>query len=215
MGDGLWYGTIAEIITTRSTLPLVTTYLLLYMNDKLLHSLSCASITCFTFVVSLLGRKVCSAAANRRCNDDDDIVDDKGRVPCAVDRHCHDDDDNINQRHDHDHDADDYDVEMASSSVLNTHDNEEEEVEQTERIQPHSSCSTTSICIMAVISGIVAMGVGIAKEIFDAYGILWTGGTSSWGDILADFIGVVVGEIFIFVAVILRSLLFFKTTPIL
>ena len=189
-------------------------YLLLYMNDKLLHILACASITCFTFVVSLLVRKVCSAAANRRCNDDDDIVDDKGRVPCAVIRHCHVDDVDIDRRHDHDHDADDYDVEMASSPVLNTHDNEEE-VEQIERITPHSSCSTTSICIMAVISGIVAMGVGIAKEIFDAYGILWTGGTSSWGDILADFIGVVVGEIFIFVAVVLRSLLFSKTTTIL
>ena len=183
------------------------------MNDKLLHSLACASITCFTFVVSLLVRKVCCAEANRRCNDDDDIVDDKGRVPCAVDRHCHDDDVDIDQRHDHDHDADDYDVEMASSPVLNTHD--DEEVEQTERTHPHSSCPTTSICIMAVISGIVAMGVGIAKEIFDAYGILWTGGTSSWGDILADFIGVVVGEIFIFVAVVLRSLLFSKTIPIL
>ena len=189
------------------------------MNDKLLHSLACASITCFTFVVSLLVRKVCCAEANRRCNDDDiDIVDDhhkgKGKVPCAVVRHCHDDDVDIDRRHDHDHDADDYDVEMASSSVLNTHDNEEE-VEQTERTHPHSSCPTTSICIMAVISGIVAMGVGIAKEIFDANGILWTGGTSSWGDILADFIGVVVGEIFILVAVILRSLLFSNTTPIL
>ena len=167
------------------------------MNDKLLHSLACASITCFTFVVSLVVRKVCCAAANRRCNDDDD--DDKGRVPCA----------------DHDHDADDYDVEMASSPVLNTHD--DEEVEQTERIHPQLSCPTKGVrtIIMAVISGMVAMGVGIAKEVFDAYGTLWTGGTSSWGDILADFIGVVVGEIFIFVAVVLRSLLFSKTIPIL
>jgi len=48
--------------------------------------------------------------------------------------------------------------------------------------------------------------VGITKEILDANELLWNGGTSSWGDILADFIGVVVGEIVIFAAVTGRSL---------
>ena len=52
---------------------------------------------------------------------------------------------------------------------------------------------TRKYIIIACISGIVAMAVGIAKEISDKYNIILSG-TASWGDILADFIGVMLGE---------------------
>ncbi len=58
--------------------------------------------------------------------------------------------------------------------------------------------------IIAIISGVISMLVGVAKEIADAYNILWTGGQSSWGDIIADFIGVVIGFMVIFLALGLR-----------
>lgn len=54
--------------------------------------------------------------------------------------------------------------------------------------------------ILSAISGVLTMAVGVTKEIFDAYDILWTGGDASWGDVLADFVGVAVGEFVIFVA---------------
>ena len=52
---------------------------------------------------------------------------------------------------------------------------------------------TRKYIIIACISGIVAMAVGIAKEISDKYNIILSG-TASWDDILADFIGVMLGE---------------------
>ena len=52
---------------------------------------------------------------------------------------------------------------------------------------------TRKYIIIACISGIVAMAVGIAKEISDKYNII-VSGTASWGDILANFIGVMLGE---------------------
>ena len=48
--------------------------------------------------------------------------------------------------------------------------------------------------IIGTISGVVAMSIGVAKEINDKYNIVWIG-TASWGDILADFIGVLLGYI--------------------
>ena len=61
-------------------------------------------------------------------------------------------------------------------------------------------CSRTHL-ILAAMAGIIAMAIGIAKEIGDAYDI-WpfcgeAGCQSSGGDILADFIGVVLGEVLI------------------
>ena len=56
-----------------------------------------------------------------------------------------------------------------------------------------------------MISGAVAVAVGMMKEIFDKYEILWTGGDPSWEDIVADVIGAVVGELMIFVALHLRG----------
>ncbi len=58
---------------------------------------------------------------------------------------------------------------------------------------------------LALISGAVAVAVGMMKEIFDKYEILWTGGDPSWEDIVADVIGAVVGELMIFVALHLRG----------
>ena len=52
---------------------------------------------------------------------------------------------------------------------------------------------TRKYIIIACISGIVAIAVGIAKEISDKYNII-VSGTASWGDILANFIGVMLGE---------------------
>ena len=62
--------------------------------------------------------------------------------------------------------------------------------------------------IIAVVSGIAAMSIGILKEIGDEYDIAWNNGQSSWGDILADFIGVILGEIIIFLSLGLRFWIF-------
>jgi hypothetical protein len=159
---------------------------LLLMNDKILHSLACASITCFTFVVSLAVLKIYSAVHSSSRHDD------------AI---CQNDVDEEDVKEVAQQQKVDGDVETASSPTpLTTHDNE---VKRTNNVQPKFP---KHILIMAGISGIVAMGVGITKEILDANELLWNGGTSSWGDILADFIGVVVGEIVIFAAVTGRSL---------
>ena len=164
------------------------------MNDKLLHSLACAFITCFTFASSLFAFKVCGAVVIRRPDDDDD----EG-VRCAVHR-GHDDDGDV---------VDDVNnVEIESPPALISHDNqvlgEEVVVVRNEEKGNCKQLHPKNILILAIISGIVAIGVGIAKEILDACKLLWNGSTSSWGDVLADFIGVVVGEIVIFVLVVLR-----------
>ena len=56
--------------------------------------------------------------------------------------------------------------------------------------------------IIAIISGFISLSIGVAKEIADAYNLLWKGGQSSWADILADFIGVVIGLLIIFLALL-------------
>ena len=58
---------------------------------------------------------------------------------------------------------------------------------------------------LALIAGALAVAAGIMKEIFDRYEILWAGGDPSWGDVVADVIGAVVGELMIFVALHLRG----------
>jgi len=157
------------------------------MNDKILHSLACASITCFTFVVSLAVLKIYSAVHSSCSSRHDDAIICQNDVV---------DVEEVAQQQ-----RVDGDVETASSPTpLTTHDNE---VKRTNNVQPKFP---KHILIMAGISGIVAMGVGITKEILDANELLWNGATSSWGNILADFIGVVVGEIVIFAAVTGRSL---------
>ena len=58
----------------------------------------------------------------------------------------------------------------------------------------HINLPARKYLIIGIISGLVAMSIGIAKEISDKYNIVWIG-TASWGDILADFIGVLLGYI--------------------
>ena len=94
--------------------------------------------------------------------------------------------------------ADDADVEVCASSPSR------------ETNKRCSACSSIpkKYYILGGISGVAAMLVGIAKEIGDAYDI-WprcssVGCQSTWGDILADFIGVIVGEVIIFSALWLR-----------
>jgi hypothetical protein len=59
--------------------------------------------------------------------------------------------------------------------------------------------ATFFITLLAAMSGniwvaaIVAMGVGIAKELYD----LWSGGVFSYGDLAADAIGVLCAILFI------------------
>jgi hypothetical protein len=163
------------------------------MNDKLLHSLACAFITCFTFASSLFVFNLCSAVPIRRQEDDDDNEGADSAVRCG-----HTDDGDVVEQ-DQCHDDDVSNVEIESSPALISYN---DQVLEGNRKQLHPK----NILILAVISGIVAIGMGVAKEILDASKILWTGGTSSWGDLLADFIGVVVGEIMICVLVVLRSL---------
>ena len=174
------------------------------MNDKLLHSLACAFITCFTFASSLFVFNLCSAVPIRRQEDDDD----NEGVDCAIRCGHTDDGDVVEQEQCHNDDVSN--VEIESSPALISCDDQvvlkegivERNGEKGNRKQLHPKI----ILILAVISGIIAIGMGVAKEILDACKLLWTGGTSSWGDLLADFIGVVVGEIMICVLIVLRSL---------
>ena len=163
------------------------------MNDKLLHSLACAFITCFTFASSLFVFNLCSAVPIRRQEDDDD----NEGVDCAIRCGHTDDGDVVEQEQCHNDDVSN--VEIESSPALISYN---DQVLEGNRKQLHPK----NILILAVISGIIAIGMGVAKEILDACKLLWTGGTSSWGDLLADFIGVVVGEIMICVLIVLRSL---------
>ena len=166
------------------------------MNDKLLHSLACASITCVAFV-SLLVVAV-------KVHKNNDVVSGDG------DEHEEEDEAVGVVRHDHEEQEQQQnqgsDVESASSLIIidanNDIHSESEKVEK-ERAKRRIPMN---IVILAGISGILAMCVGVAKELFDASEILWKGGTSSWGDILADFIGVVLGEILIFGGFALRSI---------
>lgn len=57
------------------------------------------------------------------------------------------------------------------------------------------------IIIMAIFSGGIAITIGILKEVFDAYNII-INGQASWDDILADVIGVIIGECIIVLYVI-------------
>lgn len=57
------------------------------------------------------------------------------------------------------------------------------------------------------MSGTIAFLVGVTKELFDKYEIWWKGGDPSWGDIVADGIGVLVGEVLIFMALYVRQCL--------
>ena len=57
------------------------------------------------------------------------------------------------------------------------------------------------IIIVAIFSGGIAITIGILKEVFDAYKII-INGQASWGDILADVIGVIIGECIIVLYVI-------------
>ena len=67
---------------------------------------------------------------------------------------------------------------------------------------------------LAVMSGTIAFLVGVAKELFDKYEIWWKGGDPSWGDIVADGIGVLVGEILICMALHVRQFLIWITDTV-
>jgi hypothetical protein len=60
---------------------------------------------------------------------------------------------------------------------------------------------------LAIMSGTIAFLVGVIKELFDKYEIWWKGGDPSWGDIVADGIGVLVGLLLIFIALHVRQCL--------
>ena len=83
----------------------------------------------------------------------------------------------------------DADVEIALSAT--------DEVLDAEDMRMQKICihlPARKYLIIGTISGLVAMSIGVAKEINDKYNIIWIG-TASWGDILADFIGVLLGYI--------------------
>lgn len=84
----------------------------------------------------------------------------------------------------------DHDVNVTSDqdTLPNNNNERDEKLCTVQQMLP-----TRKYIIIACISGIVAMAVGIAKEISDKYNII-ASGTASWGDILADFIGVMLGE---------------------
>ena len=84
----------------------------------------------------------------------------------------------------------DHDVNVTSDqdTLPNNNNERDEKLCTVQQMLP-----TRKYIIIACISGIVAMAVGIAKEISDKYNII-VSGTASWGDILANFIGVMLGE---------------------
>jgi len=84
----------------------------------------------------------------------------------------------------------DNDVEVALPATDEVLDNEEDMYMQ--KICIH--LPERKYIIIGIISGLIAMSIGVAKEISDKYNIVWIG-TASWGDILADFIGVLLGYI--------------------
>lgn len=83
-----------------------------------------------------------------------------------------------------------HDVNVTSDqdTLPNNNNERDEKLCAVQQILP-----TRKYIIIACISGIVAIAVGIAKEISDKYNII-VSGTASWGDILANFIGVMLGE---------------------
>ena len=85
---------------------------------------------------------------------------------------------------------DEHDVNVTSDqdTLPNNNNERDEKLCAVQQILP-----TRKYIIIACISGIVAIAVGIAKEISDKYNII-VSGTASWGDILANFIGVMLGE---------------------
>lgn len=85
----------------------------------------------------------------------------------------------------------DNDVEVALPTTDEVLDNEEDMYMQ-KKICIH--LPKRKYIIIGIISGLVAMTIGVIKEINDKYNIVWIG-TASWGDILADFIGVLLGYI--------------------
>ncbi|KAL3810708.1 hypothetical protein ACHAXA_009990 [Cyclostephanos tholiformis] len=58
--------------------------------------------------------------------------------------------------------------------------------------------------ILMALSAFVALAIGITKEVFDAYDVVWTGGDASLGDVLADSVGAIMGILLIFVALRIR-----------
>ena len=98
------------------------------------------------------------------------------------------DENDVNVTSDQDNNSYENDVEIP---LPNNNNEREEKLCTVQQMLP-----TRKYIIIACISGIVAMAVGIAKEISDKYNIILSG-TASWGDILADFIGVMLGESFI------------------
>jgi len=65
--------------------------------------------------------------------------------------------------------------------------------------------------ILAGFSGIASMAIGIACYAVDKDGSM-VGCQSSWGDILADSIGVLIGEIMIFLGLWLKFGLFYDVS---
>lgn len=83
----------------------------------------------------------------------------------------------------------DHDVEIALPTTDEMLDNEDMHMKKLCIHLP-----ARKYLIIGTISGLVAMSIGILKEINDKYNLVWTG-TASWDDILADFIGVLLGYI--------------------
>ena len=114
-------------------------------------------------------------------------------VFCVISLKCYksskDNEHDVNVTSDQDNNSYENDVEILHASLPNTNNNErDEKLCAVQQILP-----TRKYIIIACISGIVAIAVGIAKEISDKYNII-VSGTASWGDILANFIGVMLGE---------------------
>lgn len=156
-------------------------------RDKLYHITACATITCITFFGFIIVYEIYKKIVRIR----------------GVEEYSYGSGGTNNGD----------DVEMAMVAPAPAAESTDNSIISIDR----SRCTFRRQCpkkylIMAGLSGIVAMAVGIAKEIGDMYNV-WppcqtpTGCHASWGDMLANFIGVALGEVIVVLSSWLRSLM--------
>ena len=133
--------------------------------DKIYHILVCALITVLAFLALVIAYNCFNSKNNKSYVDDD------------------------NEHHVESINDDDGDVELAA--VPPAEDSSDSNMYKCTRFIVQLPRRNYIIIMMAILSGAMAMAIGILKEVFDAYNII--NGQASWGDILADFIGVIIG----------------------
>ena len=140
--------------------------------DKTYHILVCALITVLAFFALLTAYNCINSKKNKS-------------------------DDNYNAHHIASIDDDDGDFELAA--VPSAEESSSSNIHTCTRIIYLPT--RNYIIIIAIFSGGIAITIGILKEVFDAYNII-INGQASWDDILADVIGVIIGECIIVLYVI-------------